>query len=166
MKQLCKQARRASASCLVCDERGTGVVELALITPVIAMLLVGMVDTSMGMAQKLKLERAAAQAIERVTAYGQVETSYPEIRTEAAEAAGVPVSSVVIDNWLECNSDGVAPTRNASFTGACTNGQQVARYVSVSITGGFTPLLHYGSVFRTSGNGGIVMRGDASVRIQ
>ena len=166
MTLLRKQVRRAPVSSLLRNERGTGVVELALVTPVLAMLLVGMIDTAMGMAAKLKLERAAAQSIERVTAYGQVGTNYAVIRTEAAQAAGVPEANVVIDNWLECNSDGAAPTRASSFTGSCATGQQVARYVSVSITGQFTPILSYGAVFPRAVNGAIIMRGDASVRIQ
>ncbi|WP_310467629.1 pilus assembly protein, partial [Sphingomonas sp.] len=47
------------------DERGASVVELALVAPFLAAMLIGMVDMSNGYSDKLQLEQAAQRSIEK-----------------------------------------------------------------------------------------------------
>ena len=54
------------------DERGASIIELALVAPVLASMLVGMVDLSRAYSYKLKLEQAAQRAIEKVQAVSNV----------------------------------------------------------------------------------------------
>jgi Flp pilus assembly protein TadG len=150
---------------LTLDERGVGVVEFALTAPLLAFLLLGVVDVSLGYAFKLGLERSAARAIEMVTAKGQVGSSYDSVRTEAATASAQPIGNVTLDNWLECDG-----TRQSSIDAECAGGTQIARYVSVSIRGTFQPLFDIGPLARIYGGQGmgegISVTGDAQVRVQ
>lgn len=117
------------------DQRGAAIIELAIAAPVLAVFLVGMVDLGRGFASKLDLEQASQRAIEKVM-NGQADTTVAAaLQTEAATTAGVPVSQVTVDYWLEC--DGV---RQASYTSSCSAGQVYRRYMSVSIWKSFSPM--------------------------
>lgn len=144
------------------DMRGTSTIELALVFPVGLLLLLGAVDSSMGFAEKLRVEAAAARAVEQITAFSRVKTDYTASRAEAAAAANVPVSDVTVTYWLECNN-----VVQNSFTATCTTaGAQIARFVEVRIRGKFSPAVNYGNFLTTDANGFVRVEGDASVRIQ
>lgn len=144
------------------NTEGTSTIELALIFPVGMMLMLGAIDSSMGFAEKLRVEAAAARAIERITAYSSVRTDYATSRAEAAAAANVPISDVTLTFWLECNN-----VAQASFTTTCpNNSDQIARFVKVAINGKFKPAINYGDFLTVDNNGFLRVEGDASVRIQ
>ncbi len=144
------------------NSSGTSTLELALVFPIGMLLLLGVVDLSMGYAEKLRVEAAAARAIEQITAYSRVQTDYTASRTEAAAAANVNVSDVTITNWLECNN-----VVQNSFTGSCpNNSDQIARFVKVTVSGKFEPTVNYGDFMKTDSNGLVRVEGDSSVRIQ
>lgn len=140
---------------------GTSTIELAFVLPILLTFIVGTIDISSGFAMKLKLEQAAARGIEHVSAYDHVLTDYSAIVTDVATASGQPVQNVVQTQWLEC--DGV---RQPSFSGSCASHQQIARYVSVSVSGEFYPQVTLPSMMPVDANGGIALAGDASVRVQ
>ena len=48
------------------DERGTAVIEMALVAPVLALCIIGIVDMSNAYTQKLGLEQGAQRAIEKI----------------------------------------------------------------------------------------------------
>lgn len=144
------------------DERGASAIEFALFAPILAMLVMGITDISMGYSRKLTLEAAAYRTLERVEV-GTVQTDYSSLRPEAASAAGVPVENVTVDTWLECDN-----TRQADFNGNCNSGQMIARYVQINIRATFTPSFDYGPLagrFRSS-NGNVPLTASASLRIQ
>jgi Flp pilus assembly protein TadG len=144
------------------DARGTSTIELAFIFPVGLFLLLGAIDSSMGFAEKLRVEAAAARAVEQITAFSSVKTDYTASRTEAAAAANVAVSDVTVTYWLECNN-----VVQGAFTATCTTaGSQIARFVKVSVSGKFSPAVNYGNFLTTDANGFVRVEGDASVRIQ
>ncbi|MCY7339576.1 MAG: pilus assembly protein [Sphingomonas bacterium] len=117
------------------DKRGAAAIELALIAPILATMVVGVVDLSRGYSMKLQLEQAAQRAIEKVM-NGQANTSTAAaLKTEAATVAGVAESAVAVDFWLECNG-----TRAGDYNTVCTPGQTYARFMSVAITKTFTPM--------------------------
>lgn len=143
------------------DTSGASVIEFALFAPVLAMMVMGISDISMGYSRKLTLEAAAYRSLEKV-AVGSVQTDYSALRTEAATAAGVNVSDVTVDNWLECNR-----TRQSDFGGACGAGEEISRYVSVTISSGYTPRFSYGPLSRRySVNGVVPIAASSSLRIQ
>ena len=146
------------------DERGVSVVELGLVAPVIAFLIIGMTDIARGFASKLNLEQAAHRSLEKA-AVGTVQSDYSYLQAEAATAAGVPSGNVAVTYWLEC--DRVA---QSDFSGSCTGTQMTSRYVRVTITSTFRPTFNYsylGKNFLGVAPGGtITQTGSATLRVQ
>ena len=48
------------------DQRGAAVIELAMIAPILAMMVIGIVDMSNGYSRKLALEQGAQRAVEKI----------------------------------------------------------------------------------------------------
>lgn len=148
-------------------EGGASVVEMGLAAPILATMLMGMMDVSRAYSSKLQLEQAAQRTIEKVEQQRSVSTDYSTLATEAAAAAGVPATQVKVDFWLECNGvrqgDGTAGN---GFNGQCTDASaNIARYVSVAITSYFTPM--FPAKFPGSNaDGTYTFVGKAGVRVQ
>ena len=121
-------------SSLRADDRGTSIIEMGMLAPFLAALLIGMVDLSRAYSEKLHLEQAAQRAIERVMQNQGSASTTGALRAEAAEAAGVPISAVTVDAWLECNG-----VRQADYNSACTQGEAYARFLQVAVQKTFTP---------------------------
>lgn len=140
---------------------GGAAMEMALIAPVVfAMLMVGL-DFSGAWSMKLNLENAAQRGIELAAIRRGVAPDYNYILTETVNAWGRPYSNAAVDFWLECGG-----VRQGSTTASC-NGAQVARYVSVVIRAEYVPYFGWGGVISgNSTNGGFVVSGDATVRVQ
>ena len=148
-------------STLARDERGASIIELALVAPVLASMLIGMVDLSRAYSYKLKLEQAAQRAIEKVQAYQTTTSTYSTLQTEAAAAAGVPTSNVTIDYWLECNG-----TRASTYDSTCSSGQTYGRWVSVTVQGTFTPMFRSKYYPRANSDGTFTIQGKTGMRTQ
>lgn len=145
------------------DARGTSIVEMGMLAPFFAMLVLGTVDASRAVVDKMMLQQAASRSIEMASAGGLDSTAFTNLKAEAAAAAGVSASQVTVDSWLECDR-----VRQASFSGDCTDAsQEIGRYVSVAINKNYSPwfassLAGMGyNISRT-----IRLQGKASVRLQ
>jgi Flp pilus assembly protein TadG len=147
---------------LLRDERGNSFIEMALVTPVFAALLVGMVDISRAVSAKVNVEQAAQRAIEKVQAT-DFETGDISTLEDDAEAAAGSGSSATADAWLECNHDG---THLDYDTGTCATGANYARYVRVRITGTYTPIFGTRLFPGANSNGTVNVGGQATVRTQ
>lgn len=143
-----------SAARLRRDSRGVSMIEFTLVAPVLGLLVVGIADFGRGFSERYALESAAHRALERA-GVGSNRTDYSYVRQEAANAAGVPLGSVTLDNWLECDE-----TRMPTYDSVCSDGQRAARYVYVKIERKFEPMFHW-----TAGRN-IFISGDAAVRVQ
>ena len=143
------------------DDRGASIVELALVVPIMGSLLIGMVDLSRAYSHKLKLEQAAQRAIEKVQQYQAASSTYGTLQTEAANAANVAASNVTIDFWLECNG-----TRATDYNSVCTSGQTYARWVTVDVTGTFSPLFRSKHYPGANTDGTFTLHGVAGMRTQ
>ena len=149
------------------DERGASIIEMAMAMPVLASLLIGMVDISRAYSAKLQLEQAANRAIEKVQQYQASESTYTTLQTEAGDAAraagfsNVADSDVVIDYWLECNG-----TRAANYDSNCSSGQTYARWVTVDIPGTFTPMFSSRRWPGANTDGSFTLHGKAGLRTQ
>ena len=148
---------------LATDERGNSLIEMAIVTPVIAALLVGMVDLSRAYSAKLQLEQAAQRTIELVqrTDYKTSDASTYEDDAEAAAGVG---STATLSSWLECNNDGEHLDFDTGTCGAATD--PYARYVQITVEKSFTPL--FGSRYFPGANadGTVTLRAIAGVRAQ
>lgn len=143
------------------DESGASIIELALVAPMLASLLIGMVDMSRAYSYKLKLEQSAQRAIEKVQQYQTTTSTYGTLQSEAAAAAGVPVANVTIDYWLEC--DGV---RAANYSSVCSGSQTYARWVTVSVQGTFTPMFKSKYYPKANTDGTFTITGKTGMRTQ
>ena len=145
------------------DTRGTSVMELALVAPVLCLMLAGIIDLSMGFSSRLTLEQAAYRALERVSV-GGVQDDYSFLRAEAATAANVAESQVTVSQWLECNQ-----VRQPAFDGSCPSTQQTGRYVQITINSTYRPSFGWGPLgtrFGQSADGTIPIQAIAAVRVR
>lgn len=152
---------------LVRDERGASIVEMGLLLPVMATVVIGVADVSRAYSQKLLLEQAAYRAIEKVQQYQSTESTYDTLKNEvvaASTAAGftdVTTGNVTLDYWLEC--DGV---RQTTYDTTCSSGQTYARWISVDVTHSFTPMFASSKWPGSNANGSYTLHGRASLRTQ
>jgi Flp pilus assembly protein TadG len=137
------------------EERGTSMIEMAMVAPFLGVLTLGIADYSRGFAQRLALESAAHRTLERA-GVGSTQTDYSFLKQEAANAAGVPLTDVTLDNWLECGG-----TRMTNYDDPCTDGAQQARYIYVKIEKNFTLSIRLPGQPQT-----MRLYGDAAVRVQ
>lgn len=153
--------KRFGLRSLARDARGVSVVEFAFVAPIFAVFIIGTIDLARGFSAKLTLEEAAYRALEKVSV-GTVQTDYTFVKTEAATAAGVPLANVTVDNWVECDG-----SRQALFTDTCTDTQQTARYVKVTVTNSYRPSFPYGKrLLGADASGNVAMSASESVRVQ
>lgn len=142
------------------NERGAALIEMALVLPFFAALIVGITDLSRAYSAKLDLQQAAERAIEKVQQY-QTEAGSDELRTEAAEAAGVHSDRVTVEHWLEC--DGI---RQPHYDSNCEAGQVPGRWVKVNVEGTYTPMFASNRWPGSNKDGTFTIHGDAGLRTQ
>jgi Flp pilus assembly protein TadG len=151
------------------NERGASIVELGLVAPIFAGLLVGMTDISRAYSMKLRLEQAAQRAIETVQQQTRSGNSYSSLSTEAssaATAAGYSGSTVTVSYKLECNGATNTSTTGAAINASCSSGQTYARYVTVSISNSYTPMFTASYFPNHNSDGTVTVSGYAGLRVQ
>jgi len=140
------------------NERGAAVIELALVAPVLALTVVGIVDMSNAFSKKLGLEQGAQRAIEKImntTGDSTVESTLAnEVQCQvngSTTTGGVttcntsPTQTITVTWRLDCTTGGTttsqSTTNSATYDGyvsACTGTK--AGYVQVNVTDKYTPL--------------------------
>lgn len=140
------------------DSRGTAVVELAIVAPMIALLTVGIVDMSNGFSRKLKIEQAAQRSIEKIMNTSASDTIENTLAAEAADQADVPIDNVTVTYRLECDG---AQTDAAE----CAEDQVTSQWITVTVVDQYEPLFtrHFAGI---SGDGTYHLSATAGVRIQ
>lgn len=160
--------RRPWAS-LCADDRGAAVIEMAMVAPVLALCVIGIVDISNAFSKQLSLEQGAQRAVEKImntTENATVEqTLADEVKCQvngSTTSGGVTTcntsaTQAVTVNWrLDCTvgttTTSQTTTTSATYDGwlAACAGKKVG-YVSVTVTDKYTPLfpVHFAS-FNTS----------------
>lgn len=142
------------------DQDGAAIIELAMAAPFLALMVIGMSDLSRGYSAKVQLEQAAQRSIEKIMQGAKNTTVYNSLKTEAATAAGVSESAVVVDYWLECNG-----ARSATYETNCTSGQAYARYITVEITKNYKPMFKI-KWAGSKADGSFDLKGKAGIRVQ
>ena len=143
------------------DHRGASILELGLVLPIIMVVLLGLIDVASLFSARMSLQQAAARALERVQV-GNSRSDFSFVRTEAADAAQVPVSQVdQPETWLECNQ-----VRQPATTQDCTGGQARARYIRVTIRSTYDPYFRYSPLGARNANGDVPLTAAAAVRYQ
>lgn len=142
------------------DARGTATIELAVFAPVLATLVIGVVDMSMAFGRKLSIEQAAQRSIEKVMQTTGTSTPDATIISEASTQAEVPVENVTVTYRLECDEVHVT-----DYTQECDDGEIEARYLEVTVIDTYDPMfsLHFGGI---GADGKYHLSAKAGMRIQ
>jgi Flp pilus assembly pilin Flp len=133
------------------DERGTSLIEFGFVAPFLALLTMGVIDLSRGLADRFTIQQAVNRGLELVQARPAVtdadtgDVDYSFVKTEVATAAGVPEGQVTLTRWLEC--DGGDPKDVES---TCADGEDVARYLKVQVTKDFKGEFYYDNIPMTA----------------
>lgn len=146
---------------LIRCERGNSFIEMAFALPLLLALLVGMVDISRAVSEKLQAVQVAQRTIERVQRSKFQPSDAAVLEAEAEQAAGDGADATV-SAWLECGNS----TTRLSYTGSCSAGQPYARFVGISVTKSFRPM--FGTKYFPGANddGTFTFEGTAGVRVQ
>jgi Flp pilus assembly protein TadG len=153
---------------LVRDCRGSTLVEMALVAPFLATLVIGMVDISRGYSSKVQLTQIAQRAIEKAMQGKKTADLYDTLQAEAVAAAGVSASAVTVKYWLECNGvnqNTSTATMAADYEKVCPSGQTYARYVTIDIQKAYTPMFSTRWAGANS-DGTYTLHGLAGIRVQ
>jgi Flp pilus assembly protein TadG len=150
-------------SLLLRERAGNVTIELALLAPLLGAMLIGLIDISTAFSDKLRLEQVAQRTIEKVMQnsflVSQAPTHNPEAEAEAGAGAVATVSG-----WLECDGEIQTPVVTA-YTLGCPEGEQYGRYVQISITRDYTPLI-LSTLAGSNMDDDITLTGVAGIRIQ
>ena len=140
------------------DTRGAAIVEMAMVAPVLATMIIGVVDLSNAFGRKLKLEQAAQRGIEKIMNTSANDTVEATLQSEAATQAGVPLSNVTVTYRLECNGA-------VTGGGSCPAGQTSSQWISVDVVDKYTPLfpIHLKGI---NSDGTYHIKATAGMRIQ
>lgn len=140
------------------DNRGAAIVEMAMVAPILATMIVGVVDLSNAFGRKLKLEQASQRAIEKIMNTTADDTVEATLQSEAATQAGVPTSNVTVTYRLECNG-------SATSADDCASGETASEWISVEVVDKYTPLfpIRFAGI---NGDGTYHIKSTAGMRIE
>jgi Flp pilus assembly protein TadG len=141
------------------DDRAAAIIELALVAPILATMVLGATEISAGYSARLQLEQSAQRIVEEWQGKNFDTTKIDTYKSEAATAAGVQTSAVTIDYWVECSG-----TRQATFDSTCTSLAVTARFATIDIQKNYTPM--FSRRFLGNSTGSYTLHGKAGVRFQ
>lgn len=145
------------------DERGSSIIEVGFLLPILLLLSLGAMDMSLAFAAKLDLEQAAQRTSD--LALGKIpknslDTVY--LKNEAVAAAQVQSTDVTINLFLECDS-----VKQSTFSAECPTGKPTARFVEVVIRRQYVPLFKWSGLIGTNiFPDPVTIKGDSLVRFQ
>lgn len=152
---------------LASSETGAAVIELALVAPVLALTVIGIVDLSNAFSRKLALEQGAQRAIEKIMQTTETSTVQDTLTTEAmcqvngmnadgsCKTSPIAASNVTVTWRRECTDSAGTMTSNTFTTstdfdaGSCASGTKIeADYIQVALTDSYTPMfpIHFASI--------------------
>ncbi len=152
--------RRTHMTRLFRCTRAVSTIEVALLTPVLCVLVMGITDVAQMGAMKSKYQQATRRGLELATAGTVTSTA---IKSQVAAASGVSESQVAVTYTLECDE------AETTYSGTCGPGQESARYIRVAVNGTYTPKFNYGPlgrIFTLNEQGSASVSAGALTRIQ
>lgn len=157
---------------IAADPRGTAIIELALVAPILALTIIGLVDISNAYSRKLALEQGAQRAIEKIMQTTETATVENTLKTEAVcqvngmnadgtcKTSPITTSNVTVTYRLECKSSGgtissTSVTTDSSAFDAMTCGstEREQRYLEVNVVDKYTPMfpVHFAGFLAADG---------------
>lgn len=146
------------------NERGAAVIEMALVAPVLALGVIGVVDMSNAYSKKLALEQGAQRAIEKIMNTTETNTVETTLANEAVcqvngmnangtcKSSPITTANVTVSWRLDCTTGGTTTSQTTTdattydgYVGGCAGTK--AGYVQVTVTDTYSPLfpIHFAS---------------------
>lgn len=125
------------------DQAGAALVEFAFAAPLLAVLLIGMVDLSMYISAKLAVERAARAGAEYATINGYDSAGVSAAVTNATKSRASYMSVIAANPAPQtlCACPDPAAGLSVKVCGTrCSSGLAAGTYVKASASATFTPL--------------------------
>lgn len=170
---------------LSCENRGAAVIEMALIAPVFALTVIGIVDMSNAYSRKLGAEQGAQRAIEKIMQTTETDTVEGTLKTEAVcqvnglntdgtcKTSPITASDVTVSYRLECKTSAgtiavVYTTTDPAIHDAttCVSSQREQRYIEVKVEDKYTPMFPIRFASFTSADGTYHVSATAGMRTQ
>jgi Flp pilus assembly protein TadG len=147
------------------DEGGAAIVELGLAAPILAMLVIGIVDLSNAFSRKLTLEQAAQRGIEKIMQTTDDDTVDIAVVNEIASSASIPVEQVAMTTKLFCTGRTTGVVTEKAFTDDCNaTTEWESRYIEITARDEFTPM--FPITFGANAQGRYPMRVKVGMRTQ
>ena len=127
--------RRWLAS-LVKDERGTTIIETAIVAPVLLTMALGSYDVSHMIARQHELQSAASDVEGIVFAVSSgTSTDTTKIKSVVVASLGLAANQVIVDKVYRCGTTAALITDKTT----CASGSAVSTYVRVDMSDSYTP---------------------------
>jgi Flp pilus assembly protein TadG len=132
------------------DERGTSLIEFGFLVPFLAVMAMGIIDLSRGLAERFALQQAINRGLELVQArpatagVTATDLDYTFALDEAKAAAGTG-ATVTMTRWLECNG-----VDKGAASGSCAAGEDTARYLRLRAIKNFQGDFYFSTIRMTA----------------
>lgn len=135
------------------SQRGASIVEVALMTPFLLLLLIGVIDFGRAFYDSIELENAARAGAQ----YGAINpTDTAGMVTAAKNDANIDIPSIAATATYGCMcSDGTSSSASCASTPSCSSSTRQVNYVTVNTTYTYTTFLPWPGVpssFALTGN--------------
>ena len=126
------------------DQRGTAIIELAVVAPILALLIMGAIDVGGAFSRRLALEQGAQRAVEKVMQTTQLSNVQQTIADEVALQANVETDQVTVTFPRYCD-DRLMPDAERDEDGfaegePCEDGETEAHYIMVDVVDEYEPV--------------------------
>ena len=134
------------------DERGVAAIELALIAPILAVLIMGAADVGSAFSRKLGLEQGAQRAVEKIMQTTELANVQDTIAGEVAIQADVNQNQVSVtfprycSNRLmpdvDADADGLVDRDDNGFAKGepCQSSEKEAHYIMIVVADEYEPM--------------------------
>lgn len=122
------------------EDSGVAAIELALVAPILALIIVAIVDFGLAYARQMTLANGVRAGVQYAMVRRPVQGNTGAIAQTVADNASVPVANVTVSWVCTCSdSGGAAPTCSVSDCG----GTDVDHSIRISVTESYTMILSY-----------------------
>jgi len=170
---------------LCADAMGAATIELALIAPMLALMVVGVVDMSNAYSRKLALEQGVQRAIEKIMQTTGDDTVGGTIKTEVVcqvngmndngtcKTSPITTSNVTVTYRLDCTDIASGAVTSQTNTDAdvfdtltCPSTARDSRYIQVAVSDRYTPMFGKHFAGYTSSDSSYHLLATAGMRVQ
>ena len=123
------------------DERGSMAIETALITPLLALMALGVFEVSAIVSREQQLQSAANEASEIIlAAAGGSGINSSDLEDIIETSLGLGDPQLAIDDRYRCGTSATLTSAMPSPSTGCAASEQIYSYVQLTLTDTYTPM--------------------------